>query len=163
MSTLSGTTLALPKLRPGLVPLALSFWAASAPEVREAKSRVLVIDDEVAICELLSLYLRKEGLEVGTVQTAVEGRTLVERGQFDLVILDWKLNGTEGLDLLHLSKTLHPEIPVIVFTGAELDEGLLECGLAGGADAVVRKRGPLDTLSKAVFRHLGQRQCQPID
>ena len=158
MTTASGSTRAIAKLPIGLVPLALSFWAARVADVPEAKSRILVIDDEVAMRELLSLYLGNQGLDVGTVQSAVEARVILKRGQFDLVILDWKLDGAEGADLLHLSKTLHPDIPVIIFTGAAPD-GLLEFSLPGEADAVVRRGGPLDALSAAVCRHLEQRRA----
>jgi DNA-binding response OmpR family regulator len=124
-----------------------------------AEPRVLVIDDESALCELLSLYLGHKGLEVATVQRVGEARAIVERGQFDLVLLDWKLDGVEGLDLLHLSKALHPDIPVIIYTGADLNEGSLGSGLAREADAVIPKMGPLDALSTAIFRHLDQRQA----
>ena len=158
MTTASGSTRAIAKLPIGLVPLALSFWAARVADVPEAKSRILVIDDEVAMRELLSLYLGNQGLDVGTVQSAVEARVILKRGQFDLVILDWKLDGAEGADLLHLSKTLHTDIPVIIFTGAAPD-GLLEFSLPGEADAVVRRGGPLDAMSAAVCRQLEQRRA----
>ncbi len=138
------------------------FLAASPSEPRPAKSSVLVIDDANAVRELLSLYLQKEGLEVATACSAAEGRVLVERGQFDLVILNWKLNGAEGVDLLRLSKTKHPAIPVIIFIGADQDEGCVSRGHAGQADAVVRKLQPFDALSAVIFRLLDQRRVQPL-
>jgi len=130
------------------------------PDVWPAKPRILVVDDQGAICELLSLYLGQKGLEVATVQRPGEARVIIERGQFDLVILDWKLDGIEGLDLLHLCKARHPDIPVLVYTGADLNEGSLGRGLAGEADAVIRKMGPLDVLSTAIFRHLELRLAE---
>jgi len=160
MTPLTETTLLLPDLSTWRSPVATSCLASGKPSVREAKPRVLVIDDEGAICELLSLYLGQKGLEVATVRTAREARVLVERGQFDLVILDWKLDGVEGLDLLHLSKTRHPERPVIIFTGTDLNEASLDTGLAKEADAVIRKMGPLDALSNAIFQNLDRRQAQ---
>jgi DNA-binding response OmpR family regulator len=113
------------------------------------------------MCELLSLYLGHKGLEVATVQRVGEARPIIERGHFDLVLLDWKLDGIEGLDLLHLSKALHPDIPVIIYTGADLNEGSLGSDLAREADAVIHKMGSLDALSTAIFRHLDQRQAGP--
>ncbi len=102
-------------------------------------------------------------MEVATVRTTDGARTLVERGQFDLVILDWRLDGTTGQDLLHLSKSRHPDIPVILFTGADLSEGSMIAGVACEADAVVRKMGPLDALASAIFRHLDRRQAERRD
>ena len=161
MTPVSDTALLLPNLSTWLSAVAASCLASGHPEAQQAKPRVLVIDDEGAICELLSLYLGQKGLEVATVRSADGARGLVERGQFDLVILDWKLDRVKGLDLLHLSKVRHPEIPVIIFTGADLSEGSMERRLAREADAVIRKMGPLDALATAVFRHLEKRQAQP--
>jgi DNA-binding response OmpR family regulator len=163
MATINGATLPLPNLSTWLSTLACSALTAGRPEVRQARPRVLVVDDESALCELLSIYLGQKGLEVATVRTADGARTLVERGQFDLVILDWKLDGVEGLDLLHLSKARHPEIPVIIFTGSDLNEGSLGRGLACEADAIVRKMGPLDALATAVLQQLNRCQTQARD
>ena len=128
----------------------------------QMEPRVLVIDDESSMCDLLSLYLCQKGLEMATVRTVAEARPLVEQGLFDVVILDWKLDGAEGLDLLHLSKTLHPDIPVIIFTGADLSEGSFQRGLAHEADEVVRKMGPLDALCAAIFRRLEKHSSQRL-
>ena len=135
-----------------------AFSAGARPSAR-ARPRVLVVDDEEALCELLSLYLGEKGLEVATAQRAGEARVIIELGQFDLVVLDWKLDGVEGLDLLHRCKALHPDIPVIIYTGADLNEGSLGSGLAHEADAVVRKMGPLAALSTAILHHLDRRQA----
>ena len=161
MPAVGETALPPPKLSTWSGALAASRPESGRPDVRPAKPRVLVIDDESAMCELLSLYLGHKGLEVATVQRAGEARPIVERGQFDLVLLDWKLDGIEGLDLLQLCKARHPDIPVIIYTGADLNEGSLGSGLAREADAVIPKMGSLDALSTAIFRHLDQRQAGP--
>jgi DNA-binding NtrC family response regulator len=127
------------------------------------KPRVLVIDDKDAVCNLLSLYLGEQGLEVATVRSAAEARAVIERGQFDLVILDWMLKGAERPDLLHLCTARHPDIPVIIFTAADLDEPCIKDLLARGADAVFRKKGPLDALSATICRSLARRQVQPLN
>jgi DNA-binding NtrC family response regulator len=161
MHAVGETTLPRCKLSAWPSAVAASCPAPGRPEVWPAKPRVLVIDEESAICELLLLYLGHKGLEVVTVQSAGEARALVERGQFDLVILEWKLNGVEGLNLLHLCKARHPDIPVIIFSGIDLDDGALGSGLAREPDAVIRKMAPLDALSTAILRHLSQRQAEP--
>jgi DNA-binding response OmpR family regulator len=160
MKPLSEMALQLPNLSTWLCTVAASCLGPSRTAAGQVRPRVLVIDDESSICELLSIYLGQKGLEVATVRTTDGARTLVERGQFDLVILDWKLDGVEGLDLLHLSKARHPDIPVIIFTGSDLNEGSLGRGLASEADAIVRKMGPLDALAAAISRQLDRRQAQ---
>ena len=121
---------------------------------RRLKIRLLVVDDEHSIRELLALYFGIKGLRVTTAGTVAEARTLIERGEFDLLILDWRLKGTDGLDLLNLSKTQHPEVPVLIFTGAEDNQDILKKAFAGRADAVVRKMGSFEALAAEVFAHL---------
>ena len=161
MAAISEAILPLPQLPNWLTAVAASCLAPERPTVQPAKPQVLVVDDDTAVCELLSIYLGQKGLEVATVRTTDGARTLVERGQFDLVILDWRLDGLAGLDLLRLSKARHPDIPVIVFVGADPYEGSIVNGLTREADAVVRKMGPLEALSTAIFKHLDRRQAEP--
>jgi len=133
---------------------------SDAANASKRKPRVLVVDDECAIRELISLYLSGMGFEVSTAGSAEEAKTVIERGQFGIVILDWLLHGVGGLHLLRLCKAMHPDIPVIVFSGALLDESDLGGGRYGEADAVVRKGGPLEALSTAILRCLERRQDQ---
>jgi len=63
--------------------------------------------------------------------------------------------------LLNLSKNLHPERPVIIFTGADLERFLTK-SLAGRADGVVRKLGSLDVLSASVFQCLGRPELKVL-
>lgn len=114
--------------------------------------KVLVIDDEKAMCEILSRYLRCKGLEVWTAQTPLEAVKSFDALRFDLVILDWDLAGVETLDLLNLFKALRPEMPVIIVTGIEVDATFLKKTLAGRAAAVLHKLGGLDALASEVNR-----------
>jgi DNA-binding NtrC family response regulator len=134
-----------------------------APEPSSAKPRVLVINDERNICELLLLYLEPLGLEVATVHRADEARTLITRGQFDLVVLDWELEGGQGLALLRLSKAEHPAIPVIIFTGGDLSDDYIENASAREADAVVRRKSSLGALVETIMRHLEPRDDRSHD
>ena len=120
------------------------------------KSRLLVVDDENAMCEVLAAYFEHLGLEVKVARTAAAGNALIDEGKFDLAVLDWKLDGgADGLDLLSFSKSKHPQKPVIIFTGAEDNESLLKNAVAGKAEAVVRKTGSLSALATQVFLRLG--------
>jgi two-component system, chemotaxis family, sensor kinase CheA len=155
MSTATGTTIPRGNLPILFAAVASSFLAPRRSAVRAAKPRVLVIDGEHATRELLSLYLGEKGLEVATVRSAAEARPLIQRGQFDLLVLDWAVDGAEGLNLLHLCKTEHPDIPVIIFTDDDLHAQDVEGRLANEADAVTRKQGPLNALAAAIFQSLG--------
>ena len=121
------------------------------------KSRFLIVDDDGSFCELLSLYFSAKGFEVVAARTAAEATTLLQESEFDLIILDWYLDGADALDLLNLCKQRYPAVPVIIFTGAEV-EAFLKAALAGRAEAVVRKMGSLEALSKQVCKYLQKKE-----
>ncbi len=154
MSTSSGAALPRAALPTWFSTIATSFIAAGKSQGWETKPRVLVVDDEYAFRELLSLYLGDQGLEVATARSLVEARPVIERGQFDLVVLDWLLEGVEALGLLQLCRERRPDVPVIIFTGTDLEGHRVKDLLAQGAYAVIRKSGPLDVLSAAIRRSL---------
>jgi DNA-binding NtrC family response regulator len=136
--------------------------AWDSPQPRQINRAVLVIDDKNGVRELLSLYLGGQGLDVATAHNAAEARAVIERGHFDLVILGWLAEVAEGPELLRLCKAGHRDIGVIIFTGSDLDQCGTEAVLGCGADAVVRRRGPLDALSHAVWQSLERRQARPL-
>ena len=84
---------------------------------RGVKPRILFVDDEPPIRELLSLYLRKKGLEVTTAMTAQEARDIAAKAPVSLAILDINLVGESGLELLSYFRSTYPSVPVILFTG----------------------------------------------
>ena len=96
--------------------------AAAAPADRRPRvaerPRVLVVDDEASIRELLSKTLALAEYEV---DTAPDGRAAVERlrlGHYDLLIADLKMPGLDGLSLIREAKRLNAELPVIIITGS---------------------------------------------
>jgi len=118
--------------------------------------RVLVVDDETAVCDLLSLYLGWKGLEVKTAHSPGEALARAYETEFDLVILDWDLAGVEALDLLNFFKGTWPDISVIIYTGQAIDDAFLKTTLDGRADAILRKLGSLDEFWNEVRRQLAQ-------
>lgn len=115
--------------------------------------RVLVVDDDPTIAEVVSLYLAREGYAVETVR---DGRTAVDRALAeppDLVVLDLMLPGIDGLEVCRRIRALAP-VPVIMLT-ARGDEADRVVGLELGADDYVAK--PFSTKElvarvKAVLR-----------
>jgi DNA-binding NtrC family response regulator len=124
------------------------------------QGRVLVVDDETAVCDLLSLYLGWKGLEVKTAHSPAEALAHTFETEFDLVILDWDLAGVEALDLLNFFKGTWPNISVIIYTGQTIDDAFLKTTLGGRADAILRKLGSLDEFWNEVTRQLAKRNGQ---
>ena len=108
-------------------------------------SRVLVVEDESAIAELISINLRHAGYEVTIAASADQAQFEIDRVLPNLVILDWMLPGQSGLQLAKRWRgdARTKELPVIMLT-ARADEGDKVAGLDAGAD---------DSLTKPFSTH----------
>jgi two-component system, NtrC family, nitrogen regulation response regulator NtrX len=81
------------------------------------KPRILVIDDESAIRDSLKMTLEYDGYDVTTAATGEEGVKLVEREAPDLVFLDIKMPGIDGLEVLHKLRSVVETVPFVVISG----------------------------------------------
>ena len=81
------------------------------------ESRILVIDDEAAIRESLRMTLEYEGYEFVGAATGQEGLALAERETPDLVLLDVKMPGMDGIEVLERLRSMNEALPVVVISG----------------------------------------------
>src|SRR5215212_4587210 len=81
------------------------------------KPRILVIDDEAAIRDSLKMTLEYEGYDFIGAATGQEGLTLAERDSPDLVLLDVKMPGMDGIDVLERLRSMNDQLPVVVISG----------------------------------------------
>jgi len=103
-------------------------------------SSVLVVEDESAIAELISINLRHSGYEVTIATSADQAQVVVDRELPDLVLLDWMLPGQSGLQLAKRwrSDVRTRELPIIMLT-ARNEEADKISGLDAGADDYLTK------------------------
>ena len=99
------------------------------------RSRILLIEDEKDIRDLILLHLKREGYEVNSVENGEEALALFERHSYDLVILDWMLPRLSGLEIC---KKINRKIPVLMVT-ARADTSDIVLGLEVGADDYLTK------------------------
>jgi DNA-binding response OmpR family regulator len=118
------------------------------------KPHILFVDDEAPTRELVSMFFRKKGYTVTTAVTADQGRALLDGDSFSLAVLDVDLAGENGMDLLSYCKTRVPSLPVVVFTGLNFDETLMDDARARGADGCMSKTQSLAELLAEVQRLL---------
>jgi DNA-binding response OmpR family regulator len=118
------------------------------------KQRILVVDDEPQIRDMLSLYFERHGYEVATAGNSAESMRALNQQPCDIVILDIGLADEDGLKLLEKLKASHPSLRVIMLTGMGFVEDLLQEAQQKGADGYVSKLLPLDELLLAVQRIL---------
>ena len=97
-------------------------------------SRILVVEDESAIAELIAINLRHAGYEVTIAAAADQAQTEVDQVLPDLVVLDWMLPGQSGLALARRwrSQARTRELPIIMLT-ARAEEADKVSGLDAGA------------------------------
>ncbi len=104
-------------------------------------SRILVVDDESDICEILQFNLETEGYTVATAHSAREAEEIIKRdGVFDLILLDVMMEGKSGFALARELKadTRTANIPIIFIT-AKTQENDTVTGLNIGGDDYIRK------------------------
>lgn len=114
-----------------------------------APPRVLVVDDEEDFLETLVNRLRKRGLEAQGALSGPRALELLENGVFDVAVLDVRMPGMDGIELLKEIKDRWPFLEVIMLTG----HGSVESGIQGmrlGAFDYVMKPSDLENLLEKI-------------
>lgn len=124
-------------------------------------TRVLIVEDEDPVRELLAEYLRGRGAEVTDCATAAAGLRALAEGTFDLLVTDLKLPDGEGLDLIRSARSRpHPPVCVVMSGYATVDDAVAV--LTGGAVDLVLKpfrlRDAYAALGRALQRGVEERE-----
>ena len=107
--------------------------------------RVLLVDDEDDFRETLQKRLRNRKLQVEGAENGYKALEILQAQDFDVVVLDVKMPGLDGIDTLKEIKIKKPEVEVIMLTGhASVESGIQ--GMQLGAFDYVMKPVPLDEL-----------------
>jgi two-component system OmpR family response regulator len=107
--------------------------------------RVLVVDDEANLTELLSMALRYEGWEVQTAGTGLKAVRAAKEFQPDAVVLDMMLPDFDGLEVLRRMRADSPAVPVLFLTAKDAVEDRV-AGLTAGGDDYVTKPFSLEEV-----------------
>lgn len=113
-----------------------------------------MIDDDEELCEEITEILTNEGYHVTTAFDGLSGNRLIQKYDYDIVILDIKMPGLSGLDILEGVKGQNKELKVIVLTGRPLSKNLIEEqsyndkeeSLLGLADGIIGKPFDIEVL-----------------
>lgn len=130
--------------------------------------KILVVEDEPSIHELISINLEMAGYRVIGAESAEQASTLIQNELPDLALLDWMLPGVSGIDLARKlrSEARTKELPIIMLTARGEEEDKLR-GLETGADDYITKPfsvRELEARIKAVLRRRApEMTADPID
>jgi nitrogen-specific signal transduction histidine kinase/ActR/RegA family two-component response regulator len=129
--------------------------AAGSVETRDGRD-ILVVDDEPAFREMIRLVLEEEGHRTHLASGGFEAlkRLRADFADFDLVILDLRMPGVDGLGVLEELRELAPDLPVLVATGYASDEEKAKA-LATGARRILQKPYRVADLRNALADVLG--------
>jgi len=116
-------------------------------------AKVLVIDDEQGIRALLDTLLRRKGYDVIVAESGEKGLECLRRERPDVLVLDLKMPGMDGLTVLRQVRSLDPIMPVIILTGAGTAETEQRVR-ALGVTEYVEKEFSLHLLGDALKRLL---------
>ncbi len=126
--------------------------------------KILIVDDEPDLAELVSYNLKKEGFEVSSASDGEEALKKIRKGNFNLVILDLMLPGIQGMELCRILrndlKTKYLAIIMLTAKGEDVEKIL---GLEMGADDYIAKPfSPRELVArvKAVLRRSGEKTVE---
>jgi two-component system response regulator AtoC len=122
-------------------------------------ARVLVVDDDVTLCETLAIGLRKRGWEVTWQASAAEALDVLSAQDFDVVVTDLHMRQVGGIELCERIVANRPDVPVIMLTAFGSLESAVSAIRAGAYD-FLNKPIEIDALAIAVDRAVGHRRLR---
>ena len=109
--------------------------------------RILVVDDEKAIADLVGIYLTKEGFDVQVAYSGADAAKAILEQEFDLALLDVMLPDIDGFELLRTIRSSHT-YPVIMLTARDAQQDKIEGLSLGADDYVVKPFRPLELIAR---------------
>lgn len=130
----------------------------SRPDNRSpAPIRLLLVDDEKGFVDVLSKRLAKRNIHATQAFSGTEGIRLLRRSDFDVAVLDLKLEDMDGIEILKIFKKMDPSMPVIMLTGHGSEKASIE-GMRYGAFDYLTKPHELAELVEKINEAIRRRE-----
>jgi two-component system response regulator PilR (NtrC family) len=120
-------------------------------------TRILIVDDERKIAELLAERIAAEGMDAATAASAEEALPAIERGEADVVLCDLRLSGMDGIELLRRTKRVSPETDVVIMTAYASAETAVEAMRRGAYEYLI-KPFQMDEVTMLLRRIIERRE-----
>jgi two-component system, NtrC family, response regulator PilR len=124
------------------------------------RARILIVDDERSLRELLEIFLKKEGFQVTSVSSAEEGLAQVKTTEFDLIVSDIKMSDMTGIDLLREVRANGFNGQFILLTAFASAETAIQALKMGAFDYILKTENFIEELKLVVFNALESRRLR---
>jgi two-component system response regulator HydG len=109
--------------------------------------RILIIDDDMDMCQLLGHFLQRKGFETDTAHTGNKGIAKFNENKFDVVLCDFRLGDMDGRKVLQKIKEINPEVVVIIITGYSDVKMAVEVMRYGAFDYITKPLIPEEVIN----------------
>lgn len=119
------------------------------------RTRILVVDDELVIRESLSDWLQESGYYVRTVEDGTKALMQVKQREWDIILVDLKMRGMDGIEVMREIKKIHKDLPIIIITGYPTVDTAVEAMKEGAYDYIVKPFNPeeIDLIIRNIIAH----------
>jgi two-component system, NtrC family, response regulator PilR len=124
------------------------------------RARILIVDDERSIRELLEIFLKKEGFEVTSATSAEQGLAQVKANEFDLIVSDIKMSDMTGIDLLREVRSSGFNGQFILLTAFASAETAIQALKMGAYDYILKTENFIEELKVVVLNALESRRLR---
>jgi DNA-binding NtrC family response regulator len=118
--------------------------------------RVLLVDDEEGYVRVLAKRMTKRQVEVSSALSGSEAIQILRKKDFDVAVVDLKMEDMDGIEVLKIFKKMDPELPVVMLTGHGSEKAARD-GLALGAFDYLTKPCDLEELLATIIKAAEQR------
>jgi DNA-binding response OmpR family regulator len=127
--------------------------------MKEAKGRILFVEDDQDTCEMMRILLGLEGYEAVPASGVSEGLSLAKAESFDLILLDWHFEDGTGIELCRMIRAFDGEIPIFFYTGVAYKSELKKA-LKAGAQGYFIKPVDAGDLMQTVLRYSSSKDAE---
>jgi DNA-binding response OmpR family regulator len=122
---------------------------------------ILIVEDEAGIVQFLQQGLEEEGYQISSAADGFQGFELIQKQQFDLILLDWMLPKMSGLDLCKAIRRKDSTTPILFLTAKDTVQETIE-GIKAGANDYIKKPFSFEELVERIKIHFRNQNEQDI-
>ncbi|UFH45810.1 response regulator transcription factor [Flavobacterium galactosidilyticum] len=122
---------------------------------------ILIVEDEAGIVQFLKQGLEEEGYQITSVSDGLKGFEIIQKEDFDLILLDWMLPKMTGLELCKAIRLNNNHTPIIFLTAKDTVQETIE-GLKAGANDYIKKPFSFDELVERIKIHFRNQKQDEI-